>query len=92
MTDIKEEVFKKIYDVIEDKTVSIADDTPLLGDGAALDSLNLVELCVGLEDLAGEIGFDFDWTSEMAMSKSRSMFRTAGTLATEFCAQKDAQK
>jgi len=92
VTDIREMVFQKIYDIIEDKSEQITDDTPLIGVGAALDSLNLVELCVGLEDLAEEIGFDFDWTSEQAMSKSRSMFRTAGTLLTEFCNQMEVQK
>jgi hypothetical protein len=49
--------------------------------------LTLVELCLSLEDIAAELGFDFDWTSESAMSKSRSMFRTAGALANEFLSQ-----
>ena len=30
-----------------------------------------------------ELGFEFDWTSENAMSKSRGMFRTVGALAEE---------
>ena len=34
-------------------------------------------------------GFEFDWTSKTAMSKSRSMFRTIESLAEEFLYQKE---
>jgi acyl carrier protein len=92
MTSIKKEIFNKIIDLIENKSIKISDDTKLIGTGATLDSLTLVELCLSLEDYSEEVGFEFDWTSEVAMSKSRSMFRTAGTLVAEFVAQRDAQK
>lgn len=62
-------------------------DTALIGDGSVMDSMRLVELCLALEDKATELGFDFDWTSESAMSRARSMFRTIGSLATEYAAQ-----
>ena len=51
--------------------------------------IGLVEVCVALEDLADEHGFEFDWTSESAMSKSKSMFRSVATLAEEFSKQSD---
>ena len=35
-------------------------------------------------------GFEFDWTSEAAMSKSRSMFRSVAALAEEFSNQSEA--
>jgi hypothetical protein len=54
--------------------------------------MKLVELCLALEDMAAEIGFEFDWTSDTAMSRSRSMFRTAGSLAAEFFSQMEAKK
>ena len=92
MQDIKHEVYLRIYNLLDDKSVKIVEDTPLLGNDSSLDSMKLVELCIELEDLAGEIGFEFDWTSEAAMSKSRSMFRTAGSLAKEFIKQMDAAK
>ena len=38
------------------------------------------------------MGFEFDWTSDAAMSRSRSMFRTAGSLAAEFFSQMEAKK
>jgi hypothetical protein len=49
--------------------------------------MKLVELCILLEDMAAELGFEFDWTSDAAMSRSRSMFQTAGSLADEFIEQ-----
>ena len=43
--------------------------------------MKLVEVCLALEDIADEHEFEFDWTSESAMSKSRSMFRTISSLS-----------
>ena len=54
--------------------------------------MKLVELCLAREDKATDLGFEFDWTSDDAMSNSRSMFRTAGSLAAEFINQIDAKK
>ena len=65
----------------------LALDTPLIGSHRALDSMNLVELCLALEDASVELGFNFDWTSSEAMSRSQSMFRTISSLAEEFYRQ-----
>lgn len=65
-------------------------DMPLIGGESPLDSLSLVEVCLALEDLADEHGFEFDWASEAAMSKSRSMFRSVSALAQEFADQSEA--
>jgi acyl carrier protein len=89
---IKLQVYAEITELLKDKSLSVTEDTPLIGNGSLLDSMKLVELCVVLEDKASEIGFEFDWTSEAAMSRSRSMFRTAGSLASEFVNQKESQK
>jgi len=85
-------VFKAIEALLEDKSLSVSDDLSLLGAESALGSMQLVELCLALEDHAAELGFDFDWTSETALSRSRSMFRTAGSLALEFSRQQDEKK
>jgi len=86
--EVKQKVFTAIQSLLEeDKGVVVVGETKLIGDGRVMTSLKLVELCLELEDLATEIGFAFDWTSEAAMSKSRSMFRTAGALAEEFYSQ-----
>jgi len=89
---VKMEIFNEITQLLEDKSLVVTDNMPLIGGASMLDSMNLVELCLVLEDKAAEIGFEFDWTSDVAMSRSRSMFRTAGSLAAEFISQMDAKK
>jgi acyl carrier protein len=88
--EIRSMVHALISQLFDDKSLAVTDDTPLIGGESVLDSMRLVELCLMLEDRASEMGFEFDWTSEAAMSRSRSMFRTAGSLAIEFCNQMEA--
>ena len=92
MEEIKHEVFNIIQNAIEDKNIQVTDDTTLIGDGGVLDSMKLVELCLALEDFAEEKGFEFDWNSGQAMSRSRSMFRTVDSLLTEFLSQMEVKK
>jgi acyl carrier protein len=89
---VKNEVFHQISQLLEDKSLTVTDDMALIGGDSVLDSMKLVELCLALEDKAADMGFEFDWTSDAAMSRSRSMFRTAGSLATEFISQMEAKK
>ena len=79
----KEIVMSAINDALEGKA-EITEEMQLIGGQSLLDSMKLVEVCLALEDLADEHGFEFDWTSEAAMSKSRSMFRNVVALANEF--------
>lgn len=72
--------------------VEVSADLPLIGGESALDSMKLVELCLALEDRASENGFEFDWVSETAMSKSRSMFLSIKSLAEEYVSQYETQK
>jgi hypothetical protein len=88
----KSKVFDQIFQLLEDKSLTVTDGMPLIGGESVLDSMKLVELCLALEDEATEIGFEFDWTSDAAMSRSRSMFRTAGSLAEEFIIQMETKK
>ncbi len=66
----------------------ISASSSLVGENAILDSLDLVDLCLRLEDLARTMGFDFDWASEDAMSQSRSIFRSIESLQAYFDSQK----
>ena len=91
-SNTKAEVFNAINALLDEKSQVVVDDTPLIGGQSLLDSMKLVELCLALEDKAAELGFEFDWTSDAAMSKSRSMFRTAGSLAAEFINQMETKK
>ena len=72
---------------ISEGEVVPTDEMNLIGKGAGLDSLKLVELCLTLEDKAQEIGFEFDWTSDSAMSNSRSMFASIESLSETFLEQ-----
>lgn len=89
---VKSEIFGQIYQLLDNTSLMVTDDMPLIGGQSVLDSMKLVELCLALEDKAVEMGFEFDWTSDAAMSRSRSMFRTAGSLAAEFFSQMEAKK
>ena len=82
----KEIVTSVIIQALESE-VKISEDMQLIGGESLLDSMKLVEVCLALEDLADEYGFEFDWTSEVAMSKSRSMFRSVAALSEEFARQ-----
>ena len=53
--------------------------------------MNLVQICIALEDKSLEDGFEFDWTSEKAMSSQNSVFKTPKTLADEYNRQMNAQ-
>ena len=44
--NIKTQVFDSIKALLEDKSISVTDDTELIGGESLLDSMMLVELCV----------------------------------------------
>lgn len=85
----KEIVMFAINDALEVKE-EITEEMQLIGGDSLLDSMKLVEVCLALEDLADEHGFEFDWTSDAAMSKSRGMFRTVSALCEEFARQSES--
>jgi hypothetical protein len=76
-------------DVDFDKS-DLTKDTRLIGGKSQLDSMLLVALCLRLEEISEDEGFEFDWTSENAMSKSTSFLRNVTTLAEEYLLQKDS--
>jgi len=80
-------IITKVISKIINKKLKISDDMKLIGTESPLDSMKLVEVCVSLEDIAEEHGFEFIWTSESAMSKSNSIFRDVASLAEEFANQ-----
>lgn len=83
---------EKVSTFIRSKIEEISDaevqiDTRLLGEGGVIDSMGMVLVCLELEDLALEMGFTFDWTSDSAMSRINSMFSDISALASEFLRQ-----
>jgi len=89
--EAKKIVISAIEDALQEKeeeiTEEITEEMKLIGGESSLDSMNLVQVCITLEDFADDNGFEFDWASEDAMSKSRSMFRSVAALAEEFTRQ-----
>ena len=85
----KEIVMSIVTEVLEDE-IQVTETMELIGGESLLDSMGLVSVCLALEDLADEHDFEFDWTSDVAMSKSRSMFRSVAALAEEFANQSEA--
>ena len=86
---VEEIVFIEIKNVSGLRKAIIKKTTPLIGNESIIDSMKLVELCLSLEDIAEDLGFEFDWTSEKAMSRSQSIFRTVEALSQEFLKQKN---
>ena len=80
-------IIKKEVAKLAKNKKKISDQTKLIGSHSLIDSMSLVQLCLKLEDIAEKNQFAFDWTSEKAMSKSMSIFKTISSLAKEFSAQ-----
>ena len=55
----KKIVISVISKILEGKS-KITEDMQLIGGESLLDSMKLVEVCIALEDLADEQGFEFD--------------------------------
>jgi acyl carrier protein len=87
---IEEMVQLEVAKCLRKENPILSIDTTLIGPGGVFDSILLIELCVALEDRSSELGFEFDWTSDSAMSRSRSVFTTVGSLAIEFHRQMEA--
>lgn len=65
-----------------ESTLVFAPETPLFGQGSALDSLGLVIFLVEVEGrLADRFGLERPLSDDRAMSQQRSPFRTIETLA-----------
>ena len=84
------ELINIIKNIIEEE-MSLEENSPLIGGNSLIDSMNLVQICIALEDKSLEDGFEFDWTSEKAMSSQNSVFKTPKTLADEYNRQMNAQ-
>ncbi len=76
-------ILKEIIESEQEKN-NLNSSTPLVGPESSLDSMSIVQLFLALEEKASEFGFDFDWTSEKAMSAMNSIFKSPKTLTEEF--------
>ena len=81
-----------LIDEIVDENFELDASTPLIGGNSSIDSMNLVQICIALEDKSEEDGFTFDWQSEKAMSVMNSIFKNPKTLANEYNQQMSVAK
>ena len=83
-TNISQEIINFVTEKLREEgniDIEVTEKSALIGDGGVIDSMGIVELCLFLEDKAQSIGFEFDWTSDSAMSNSRSMFGSIESLS-----------
>jgi hypothetical protein len=78
-------ILNKVISVIgkatESSAESFVEGIALIGPEAALNSRQLVEVLLELEEFAeDDLGVEFDWTADSALSMTRSIMRTIGTL------------
>ncbi|MDP3545297.1 MAG: acyl carrier protein [Phreatobacter sp.] len=86
--DIEAKIRDLVIFITGDDAIAVEAASPLVGEGALVDSQGLLEIMLALEEFAGErFGKAFDWMNDAAFSSSRSPFRTVGTLAAYMAAQ-----
>ena len=83
------ELIELIKEAVSEEDIDINQNTPLIGGNSSIDSMNLVQICLALEDKSQEDGFEFDWRSEKVMSSLNSFFKTPETLTQEYNRQKN---
>jgi len=86
--DIEAKIRDLVAFITGDETMAVETGSPLVGEGALVDSQGLLEIMLALEEFAQErFGRSFDWMNDAAFSSSRSPFRTVGTLAAYMAGQ-----
>ena len=79
-------IYKSIEEIIESMDVKISlekgIETPLFGNTGKLDSLQLINLIVSVEqNIEDEFDFTLSLANDRALSQNHSPFRTVGSLA-----------
>ena len=81
-----EDIMQIIFEVTDQdaEKITLNPETSLVGPDSLIDSMGLVQLCLALEEKGSDLGFDFDWTSEKAISSMNSIFKSPRSLSNEF--------
>jgi len=74
-------VLEAVKEYIDDENVVIDGTAVLLGNDAVVDSIGLVNLIVDVESALSEKDIEITLTSEDAMSRRKSPFRSVETLS-----------
>ncbi|MGA1795415.1 MAG: hypothetical protein ACMUIL_06080 [bacterium] len=83
----KDEIIKLVMEVIKDYLTTqdivceVNKQTSLIGDNAIVDSIGLVTIIIDIESRLLDKGCEVSLTSEKAMSKKISPFRTVNSLS-----------
>jgi len=67
-----------------DEDLQLQEHSTLIGGDSVIDSMTLVQICLALEEKSIKDNFQFDWTSEKAMSSLNSIFKSPYTLCEEY--------
>lgn len=82
-------IVNELANIAEIDPTTLNEDSPLIGRGAIIKSVQLVELLLAMEDFAeNELNAEFDWSSDAAMSSDGSPFRSVSALADTLAALK----
>ncbi len=73
-------VINAVKEYIDDESAQINESAILLGNNAVVDSIGLVNLIVDVESALAEKDIEITLTSEDAMSRRKSPFRSVETL------------
>jgi len=74
-------VINAVKEYIDDENITISESSVLLGNDAIVDSIGLVNLIVDIESALSEKDIEITLTSEDAMSRRKSPFRSVETLS-----------
>ena len=79
---IEKFIVKQLSMICHEPENTFSADTQLVGEHRSIKSVELVELLLKIEEYVEEnFNNEFNWSDNSAMSETRSVLRTVGTLA-----------
>ena len=80
--DIEKFILNQLSLICKESEKSFSADTQLVGENRSIKSIQLVELLLKMEEYVEEkFNSEFNWEDNSAMSETRSVLRTVGSLA-----------
>ena len=80
--DIEKFILKQLSFICKEPQSNFSIDTRLVGENRSIKSIQLVELLLKMEEYVEEkFNSEFNWADNSAMSETRSVLRTVGSLA-----------
>ena len=81
-SDIEKFIVKQLSNICKEPQNSFSAKTQLVGENRSIKSVQLVELLLKMEEYVEEnFNSEFNWADNSAMSETRSVLRTVGSLA-----------